>query len=104
MQPIHATWINGQIVPAEPVDWPEGIQLIVEPVPTSRETIGVSEGNWRDDPESIAEWVEVVRSIPPMIWEPGEREEYERYRQNVREFNLEAVRKQMDAMPDNEAS
>jgi hypothetical protein len=31
MKTIKATWTNGQIVPAEPVDWPEGAQLRVEP-------------------------------------------------------------------------
>ena len=29
MNPIKATWINGKILPAEPVDWPEGSELIV---------------------------------------------------------------------------
>jgi hypothetical protein len=29
---IKATWTNGQVVPAEPVDWPEGSQLLAEPL------------------------------------------------------------------------
>ncbi len=40
MNAIRATWTNGQIVPAEPVDWPEGAQLLVEPVPAG-EKIGL---------------------------------------------------------------
>jgi hypothetical protein len=31
MSAIRATWINGQILPSEPVVWPEGTKLIVEP-------------------------------------------------------------------------
>jgi hypothetical protein len=27
MNAIKATWTNGQILPAEPVDWPEGSEL-----------------------------------------------------------------------------
>ena len=32
MHAIKATWTKGNIVPAEPVDWPEGTQLRVEVV------------------------------------------------------------------------
>ena len=34
-----------------------------------------------------------------MIWKEGEEEDYERYRKESREFNIEAVRKHMEAMP-----
>ena len=102
MNAIKATWTNGQIVPAEPVDWPEGSELLVEAVPTG-EKIGMSEDEWGDDPESIAAWIAAVEKIEPMIWEEGEREEYERYRKESREFNIDAVRKQVEAMPDGNA-
>ncbi len=102
MNAIKATWTKGRIVPAEPVDWPEGCELLVEPVPAG-EKIGMTEEEWRDDPESIAAWIAAVEKIEPMIWEEGEREEYERYRKEFKEFNIEAVRKQMEAMPDGDA-
>jgi hypothetical protein len=91
---IKATWTNGQIVPREPVDWPEGSELLVEPV-SSSERIGMDESEWRDDPESIADWIAWVDTIQPMIWAEGEREKYEHYREQCRQFNIEAVRKQM---------
>ena len=50
---------------------------------------------WRDDPESIAAWIVAVEKLEPMIWAEGEREEYERYRKELRQFNIEAVRQQM---------
>jgi hypothetical protein len=102
MNAIRATWTKGQIVPAEPVDWPEGSELLVEPV-QAEEKMGMSEEEWRDDPESIAAWIAAVEKIEPMIWEEGEREKYERDRREVREFNIEAVRKQMESMPDGDA-
>jgi hypothetical protein len=43
-------------------------------------------------------WVAAVEKIEPMIWEEGKREEYERCREKSRQFNLEAVRKQMEQM------
>jgi hypothetical protein len=99
MHAIKATWTNGRILPSEPVNWPEGSELLVEPVGES-DKIGLDESQWRDDPESIAAWIAAVEMIQPMIWAEGEREEYERYRQQVRQFNIEAVRKHMQAMPD----
>src|SRR4051812_597567 len=95
MNAIKATWTNGQIVPTEPVDWPEGIELLVEPVPVA-EKIGLTEEEWGDDPESIRAWIAAVEKIEPMIWAPGEEAEYERYRAEHRRFNIEAVRKQME--------
>jgi hypothetical protein len=86
---IKATWTNGQILPSEPVDWPEGSELIVEPVGKS-DKLGLDESDWHDDPESIAAWIAAVEKLQPMVWAEGEREEYERYRKQVRQFNLEA--------------
>jgi len=102
MNAIKATWTNGQIVPAEPVDWPEGSELLVEPVAKS-DKLGLDESEWRDDPESIAAWIVAVEKMESLIWAEGEREEYERYREECRQFNIEAVRKQMEAMPDGDA-
>ena len=103
MHAIRATWTKGKIVPAEPVDWPEGSELLVEPVPRG-EKIGLTEDDPGDDPDSIAAWVAAVEKLEPMIWEEGEREAYENYRKASREFNIEAVRKQMEEMPGGDAS
>ena len=103
MHAIKATWTNGQIVPAEPVDWPEGSELRVEPVVPKIQKIGLTEEESGDDPESIAAWIAAVEKIEPLIWADGELEEYERYREKCRQFNLEAVRKQMDEMPAGDA-
>jgi hypothetical protein len=103
MQAIRATWENGQIRPSEPVDWPEGMQLLVEPLSPPAEKIGLSEAEWRDDPDSIAAWIEAVEKIEPLVWAPGEEEELARWREQCRQFNLEAVRQQMEAMRDGDA-
>lgn len=100
MNAIKATWTNGQIVPAEPVSWPEGSELVVEPIAPNGEKIGLTDGEWRDDSESIAAWVAAVEQIEPLIWASGEREEFERYRARQRQFNIDAARKQMGEIPD----
>ena len=102
MHAIKATWTKGQIVPAEPVDWPEGSELLVEPLQAS-EKIGLDEAEWDDSPEAIAEWIAAVERIEPMVWAPGEREEYERFREEIRNYTVEAVGKQMEEMAGNDA-
>jgi hypothetical protein len=91
---IKATWTNGQIVPNEPVDWPEGIELLVEPLPAG-EKIGLTEEEWRDDPEALADWEAWINKIEPLEYTDEERESLARYREEFRRYNLEAVRKQM---------
>ncbi len=99
MNAIRAVWTNGRIVPAGPVDWPEGSELLVEPVVAGGEGIGLTEEEWRDDPESIAAWIEAVEKIEPLVSTDEEREAYQSYREAVRQFNVDAVRKQMEEMP-----
>jgi hypothetical protein len=94
MNAIKATWTNGKIVPAEPVDWPEGSQLLVEPVGPS-EKIGLDEADWRDSPEALSDWEAWIKAIEPLEYTEQERAELERYREDFRRYNLEAVRKQM---------
>ena len=103
MNAIKATWTNGQIVPAEPVEWPEGSELRVESVAPGGAKTGLTQDDWGEDPESIAAWIAAVEKIEPMTWAEGEREEYERYREKVRQFNREAVRMQMKQMPQGDA-
>jgi hypothetical protein len=95
MNAIKATWTNGQILPTEPVNWPEGSELLVEPLEPS-EKMGLDESEWRDGPEAIAEWIAWVDTIEPLVLGDAERVEMDRYREEHRRFNIEAVRKQME--------
>jgi hypothetical protein len=94
MTAIKATWINGRIVPSGPVDWPEGSELLVEPLP-SRIKIGLDEAEWDDSPEALADWEAWVKSIEPLEFTDEEVESLARFREEFRRYNIEAVRKQM---------
>jgi hypothetical protein len=94
MNPIKATWINGRIMPAEPVDWPEGSELIVEPV-ASPSKIGLDESEWRDDPQALADWEAWLPTVEPLDLSDDERAAFASYREEFRKYNLEAVRQQM---------
>jgi hypothetical protein len=95
MNAIKATWKNGQIVPDEPVNWPEGRRLIVAPEPLS-EIGGMTEEEQGDDPESIARWVADFDALPPLVLSPAEEADLAAWRQKMKEFNVEAVRRQME--------
>jgi hypothetical protein len=94
MTAVKAIWKNGQILPAEPVDWPEGSELLVEPVPAS-DKIGLDESEWRDDAEALADWEAWIGTIEPLEYTDEERADLARYLEEFRRYNLEAVRKQM---------
>jgi hypothetical protein len=92
MNAIKAIWTNGQIVPAEPVDWPEGSRLLVEPAP---EAIGLDESEWRDDAAALADWEAWIDTIEPPELTPEEIAADARFQEEFRRYNIDAVRKQM---------
>src|ERR1700694_5653622 len=95
MNAIKATWINGRIQPAEPVDWPEGSELVVEPLTPTLEKIGVEEAEWRDDAEALADWDAWLRTIETLALSDEGRPASTQYNEEFRRYNLEAVRRQM---------
>jgi hypothetical protein len=94
MHPIRATWTNGQILPSQPVDWPEGLELVVEPISFGKERIGMTEEEW--DAISDEEWEAAVRSIQPLEFTDEERAPIERFDEEVRRLSIEAVRRRME--------
>jgi hypothetical protein len=96
MNAIQATWINGHIVPDEAVNLPEGCKLIVEPVLLEGEKIGLTEAEWRDDPEAIAAWSAWLKTIEPLEFTDEEVAANEKFEAEFRKFNIEAVRQQME--------
>lgn len=97
MNAVRAIWTNGRIQPSEPVDWPDGCKLLVEPLDPSEESLGLAEVEGPNDPATIAAWVEGVRNLERPEYTDEERADFARYRDECRQFNLEAVRRQMEA-------
>ena len=95
MNAVRAIWTNGRILPSEPVDWPEGSKLLVEPLSTE-ETIGLDESEWTDDAAALADWEAWIHSIEPLDLTEEEERDMERYQEEFRRFNLDAVRRQME--------
>ena len=84
MNAIKGIVKNGQIVVGEPLDWPDGTEVIVEPV--APESVGMTEEEQGDDPESIARWIAAFDAIPPLQMTPEEEADWQAARQAQREF------------------
>jgi hypothetical protein len=95
MSAIKATWTNVRIVPDGPVDWREGSGLVIhQDMPAEVDFMTEEEQN--DDPESIERWVSELRAIPPLPMTPEQEAEMLTWRQQVKAFNVEALRRQME--------
>ncbi len=53
MNAIMATWTNGQIVPSEPAEWPEGTRLVVRLIQSGGDKTGPDEFNVRKPVEEM---------------------------------------------------
>lgn len=92
-------WKKGQVVLENHVDWPEGCEVVVEPLPNQAEKIGIDESEWRDDLASLADWEAWIKTIEPLEFTPEERLSFARFEEQMRQYNIEAVRRQMEQGP-----
>lgn len=99
MQPLTGSIHEGRIVPDGPVDWPQGTKVEIIPQRAPAEKIGLGEAEGRDDPEALADWEAWLRTIEPLELTPAERAERACFREEMRRFNPEAVRRQMEEGP-----
>jgi hypothetical protein len=96
MNSIHAVWKNGQIVPTQPVNWPEGTALAVEPIEAPIGTDPQAD-LLGDDDASIARWLAWFDSLEPLNFTPEEEAALQAARQERRnweksQFNERAER------------
>lgn len=61
---IRGKFIGGTVQFSPPPEWTEGIEIHMEPV-HERDSIGISEEEQGDDPESIARWIAWLNSLKP---------------------------------------
>jgi len=85
MNAIKATWRDGQIIPLDPVDWPEGTELRVEPLPDD-EPLGIREEDWPSTPEEIEKHLALMDQIEPLILTPEEEAAWEADRKARKEY------------------
>jgi hypothetical protein len=81
MSAIRATWKNGQIVPDQPVDWPEGLELQVEPLPAIADNASVS-------PEEIARTLAAMDRVEPLELSDQEKADLDAWEQKVNAYGI----------------
>ena len=99
MNSITTTIRNRRIELAAPDELPDGTEIRVEVTPWPNEKIGLTEAEWRDDPEARADWSTWLKSLEPMDFTAEDQAESDRFNEEFVRFNLEAVRKQMAEEP-----
>jgi hypothetical protein len=101
MSNIRGVYRNGKIEISTPVDWPEGCEVRVDakPVATPPVKVGIDESEWRDDPESLADWKAWLQTIEPFELSPEEEQANAQFNEIMRQFNLDAIRRQMAQEP-----
>ncbi|HEY2251496.1 MAG TPA: hypothetical protein VGH74_10570 [Planctomycetaceae bacterium] len=100
MLSVKARWKSGQIILDQPVDWPDGCELLVELVALPSEKIGIDEADWTDGGDSLADWDAWIATVEPLEYTADEDAAFARFKEEMRRFNIEAVRRQMEAMPE----
>lgn len=94
MSTIPATFIDGKIVPDVPPDWPNGTRLSIEATPLSPVRM-MTEDEQGDDPESIIRWLAATDAIPMARSSPFDDPATIAWRERMRKFNVDEMRKQM---------
>jgi hypothetical protein len=75
MSAIRGKYVNGAVVLEAPADWPNGTEVVVEPVP-GMVSIGMREEDWPTTPEGIADLLKRWDAIEPVEMTPEEEAEW----------------------------
>lgn len=94
MSTVKARFVNGQVVLQDPVNWVDGTELRIEPV--NQTTWGMTEEDQGDDPEAVAQWIRDYEAIPPLQMTAEEERDLLGWRQKMKAYNVEAVRRKME--------
>jgi hypothetical protein len=76
---------NGKIELHAPNDWPEGTEVLIEPIPQPG-SLGLREEDWPDTPEGIARHLALMDRIEPLVLTAEEEEEWEAARKARKDF------------------
>jgi hypothetical protein len=87
MRTIKGTVRNGQIIPDQPVGWPDGCRVLIEPAP-AEETFGIPEEDRSDSPDAVAEWLQWYESLEPLEMTAEEEAAWQTWRQRMKEHSI----------------
>ena len=83
MNAIKAIVKDRKIALNVPDDWPEGTEVVIEPL---TESVGLSEQGWPATPEEIARHLALMDKIEPLDMTPEEEAAWQADRQARKEY------------------
>ena len=89
MNAIKTTYHNGQFIPDQPVDWPEGKRVVIAPADHPGLN-GIAEVEQANDPESIARWLDELDAIPSLEMTAEEEAQWQAARKAQKDFEKTA--------------
>jgi hypothetical protein len=92
MDTITGTLKNGHIVPDQPINWPEGSRVRIQPLSASPDSNDTFEDE--ESPEVIARWIAEFDAIPPWEMTPAEEARWQADRQAVKEYTVGKMKRQ----------
>lgn len=100
MKTILGTVHNGQIIADQPVEWPEGCRVVIEPAANKEreETLGIREEDWPTTPEALANWLAWFDSLEPVKLSAEEEADWEAWRQKIREYTIANMDKDIEGL------
>ena len=125
MSTIHRKGIirGGRVFVEEPINLPDGSEVTIlggpdgaflggedDGLPPTADEIAatqeamkrfaqidfMTEDEQGDDPEVVRQWIDDLRSFPPVPEEPEREAEWRAWEETMRQFNIEAVRKRFE--------
>lgn len=97
MSVMKATVRGGRIEMTVPSDWPDGTEVIVQPVGAVAHA-GLRESDWSDSPEAIQQWLTWYHSLEPLVFTDDERASWEAAHQQQKQFEEAAFAEQADKL------
>jgi hypothetical protein len=116
--PFRGVIRDGKVEIFQPIDLPEGTEVVISAAPaiTEENNSGTHHENattvhdWRslrslhfmteeeqaEDPASIQEWIDDLRSIPPLPQDLQREADWQAWCEKMGQFNLEATRLQFE--------
>jgi hypothetical protein len=97
MSAMTGTVKNGLVVLDEPAVLPDGSRVVVQPV-GSAEMFGLSESDWKDTPEVIADWIAWYDSLEHIALPAAEERAIEGFRQRQKEVGTSTFDERADRL------
>jgi hypothetical protein len=97
MNAIKATVKGGRLEVQVPPDWPDGTEVLLQPV-SCENGVGIREEDWSNTPEAIADWLKWYDSLEPLIFTPEEEADMAAWRQKVKEYTIANMHKHIEGL------